>query len=38
MKNNMRLNNSTIKSGLVSEKEYEKIVNPKKLIKPYLII
>tara|TARA_B100001123_G_scaffold319939_1_gene358745 strand:- start:940 stop:2328 length:1389 start_codon:yes stop_codon:yes gene_type:complete len=34
-KNGTTLKTEAIKSGLVSEKEYEKIVNPKKLIKPY---
>ncbi len=34
-KNETTLKEEAIKSGLISEKEYEKIVNPKKMIKPY---
>ncbi len=34
LKNNTTLKFETIKSGLISEKEYDKIVNPKKMIKP----
>ena len=29
------LKEESIKSGLITEKEYEKIVNPKKMISPY---
>jgi len=34
-KNGTTLKEESIKSGLVNEKEYEKIVNPKKMIMPY---
>ena len=34
-KNGTTLKAEAIKTGLISEKEYEKIVNPKKMIKPY---
>jgi len=34
-KNRTTLKEESIKSGLINEKEYEKIVNPKKMIKPY---
>ncbi len=34
LKNNSKLKDEAIKSGLISEKEYSNIVNPKKLIKP----
>ncbi len=34
-KNGTTLKEEVLKSGLISEKEYEKIVNPKKMIKPY---
>ena len=34
-KNGTTLKEESIKSGLLSEKEYEKIVNPKKMINPY---
>ncbi len=34
LKNNSRLKDEAIKSGLISEKEYNNIVDPKKLIKP----
>ena len=34
-KNGTTLKEEAIKSGLINEKEYEKIVNPKKMIKPY---
>ena len=34
LKNNTTLKHEAIKSGLVSEREYEKIVNPSKMIKP----
>jgi fumarate hydratase class II len=33
-KNGTTLKEEAIKSGLVTEKEYEKIVNPKKMIRP----
>ena len=29
------LKEEAVKSGLISEKEYEKIVDPRKMIKPY---
>jgi len=34
-KNGTTLKEEAIKSGLVNEKEYEKLVDPKKMIKPY---
>ena len=34
LKNNTNLKHEAVKSGLVSKKEYEKIVNPSKMIKP----
>ena len=34
-KNGTTLKEEAIKSGLISEKEYEKFVNPKKMIKPH---
>tara|TARA_B100001996_G_C18418626_1_gene499766 strand:- start:410 stop:676 length:267 start_codon:yes stop_codon:yes gene_type:complete len=34
LKNNTTLKYEAIKSGLISEKEYKKIVDPKKMIKP----
>tara|TARA_Y100000590_G_scaffold16037_1_gene19435 strand:+ start:2516 stop:3904 length:1389 start_codon:yes stop_codon:yes gene_type:complete len=34
-KNQTTLKEEAIKSGLISEKEYDKIINPKKMIKPY---
>ncbi len=34
LKNNSKLKDEAIKSGLISEKDYNKIVDPKKLIKP----
>ena len=34
LKNNSKLKDEAIKSGLISEKEYSNIVDPKKLIKP----
>ena len=34
-KNGTTLKEEATKSGLITEKEYEKIVNPKKMIKPY---
>ena len=34
-KNGTTLKKEAIKSGLITEKEYEKIVNPKKMIRPY---
>jgi len=33
-KNGTTLKEEVIKSGLITEKEYDKIVNPKKMIKP----
>ena len=33
-KNGTTLKEESIKSGLLTEKEYDKIVNPKKMIKP----
>ena len=34
-KNGTTLKEESIKSGLITEKEYDKIVNPKKMIKPH---
>ena len=34
-KNGTTLKEEPIKSGLISEREYSKIVDPKKMIKPY---
>ena len=34
-KNGTTLKEEAVKSGLVSEREYNKIVDPKKMIKPY---
>ena len=34
LKNNTTLKHETLKSGLIGEKEYNKIVDPKKMIKP----
>jgi fumarate hydratase class II len=34
LKNNTTLKTETLKTGLISEKDYEKIVNPKKMIYP----
>ena len=34
LKNNSKLKDEAIKSGLISQKDYNKIVDPKKLIKP----
>ena len=34
-KNGTTLKEEAIKSGLITEKEYDKIVDPKKMIKPY---
>ena len=34
LKNNTTLKHETIKSGLIKEKDYEKIVDPKKMIYP----
>jgi len=34
-KNRTTLKEEAVKSGLINEKEYDKIVNPKKMIKPY---
>ena len=33
-KNGTTLREESIKSGLITEKEYDKIVNPKKMIRP----
>jgi fumarate hydratase class II len=33
-KNGTTLKEESIKSGLITEKEYDKIVNPKKMIRP----
>ncbi|WP_075522931.1 class II fumarate hydratase [Candidatus Pelagibacter communis] len=35
LKNNTTLKTEALKSGLINEKDYEKIVNPKKMINPY---
>ena len=34
LKNNTKLKHEALKSGLISEKDYDKIVNPAKMIKP----
>ena len=34
LKNNTKLKFETLKTGLISEKEYDKIVDPKKMIYP----
>tara|TARA_B100000795_G_scaffold205352_1_gene158880 strand:+ start:246 stop:419 length:174 start_codon:yes stop_codon:yes gene_type:complete len=34
LKNDTRLKAETLKTGLINEKEYDKIVNPKKMIYP----
>ena len=34
-KNGTTLKEEAIKTGLISETEYDKIVNPKRMIKPY---
>ena len=34
LKNNTKLKEEALKSGLISEKEYNKIVDPKKMINP----
>ena len=34
-KNGTTLKEESIKSGLITEKEYKKIVNPQKMTKPY---
>jgi fumarate hydratase class II len=34
LKNKTRLKDEAIKSGLINEKDYDKIVNPKKMIYP----
>ena len=34
-KNGTTLKEEAIKSGLINEKDYERIINPKKMIKPY---
>ena len=33
-KNGKTLKEESIKSGLITEKEYDKIINPKKMIRP----
>ena len=35
LKNKTKLKDEALKSGLISEKEYDKIVDPKKMIKPH---
>ena len=35
LKNKTTLKTEALKTGLINEKDYEKIVNPKKMIKPY---
>ncbi len=34
LKNNTKLKEEALKSGLISEKEYNKIVDPKKMVNP----
>jgi len=34
LKNNTTLKHETLKTGLINKKDYEKIVNPKKMIYP----
>ena len=34
LKNKTKLKDEALKSGLISEKEYDKIVDPKKMINP----
>jgi fumarate hydratase class II len=34
LKNNTTLKHESLKSGLINEKEYKKIVDPKKMIRP----
>ncbi len=34
LKNNTTLKTETLKTGLISERDYERIVNPKKMIYP----
>ena len=34
LKNNTTLKSEALKSGLINEKEYNKFVNPKKMIRP----
>ena len=34
LKNNTTLKNEVLKSGLMNEKEYQKIVDPRKMIQP----
>jgi len=34
LKNNTTLKHETLKSGLINEKEYNKIINPKRMVKP----
>ena len=35
LKNETKLKDEAIKSGLIDEKEYDLIIDPKKLIRPY---
>ena len=35
LKNNTTLKYETLKTGLIKEKDYDKIVDPKKMINPY---
>ena len=35
LKNNTKLKEEALKTGLISETEYDKIVNPAKMIGPY---
>ena len=35
LKNGTKLKEEAIKSGLISEKEYEKLIDPLKMIKPH---
>ena len=35
LKNETKLKDEAIKSGLIDEKEYDLIIDPKKLIKPF---
>ena len=35
LKNGTKLKKEAIKSGLVNEKEYDKLINPLKMIQPY---
>tara|TARA_B100001250_G_C19331073_1_gene584710 strand:+ start:446 stop:619 length:174 start_codon:yes stop_codon:yes gene_type:complete len=34
LRNNTKLKEEALKSGLITEKEYNKIVNPKKMVNP----